>query len=310
LSIFWLLLRVDLRRVLAAGRPMLAAFALGAVGTTVGVLLALTVVRDALGADAPAVAGMYVGTYTGGSVNFNAIALHYGMVERGGLYAGAVAADNIITAIWMVACLAAPRLLSRRWPSEERAAPVPDDLHDALTRDEETLDPADVALMLFLGLGSVWLAELLAEQTGLPSILLVTSIALVLAQLAPIQRVRGASVLGMFAVYGFLAVIGAYCDLAALSELGSLGPRLLLLATIAVTVHGVVTFAGARLLRIDPVIASVASQANVGGATTALAVARSLGRGDLVLPAILMGSVGTAAGTFLGFFVAETLLGG
>ena len=38
-----------------------------------------------------------------------------------------------------------------------------------------------------------------------------------------------------------------------------------------------------------------------------VALARSLGRPDLVLPAILVGSLGTALGTYLGFAVAEWL---
>ena len=51
----------------------------------------------------------------------------------------------------------------------------------------------------------------------------------------------------------------------------------------------------------------MASQANVGGGTSALALARSLGRSDLVLPAILVGSLGMAVGTYLGFLTADLL---
>jgi uncharacterized membrane protein len=54
-------------------------------------------------------------------------------------------------------------------------------------------------------------------------------------------------------------------------------------------------------------MAAVASQANVGGGTSALALARSLGRSDLVLPAVLIGSLGNAVGNFIGFWVAGTL---
>jgi uncharacterized membrane protein len=46
------------------------------------------------------------------------------------------------------------------------------------------------------------------------------------------------------------------------------------------------------------------SNANVMGATTAPAVAASLGPHDLILPGILIGSLGTALGTYLGFLVA------
>ncbi len=64
------------------------------------------------------------------------------------------------------------------------------------------------------------------------------------------------------------------------------------------------------ITRADPDVVAVASQANIGGGTSALALARSLNRLDLVLPAILIGSLGLALGTYLGFFTAEYLLAG
>ncbi|MEL6183592.1 MAG: DUF819 family protein, partial [Myxococcota bacterium] len=82
---------------------------------------------------------------------------------------------------------------------------------------------------------------------------------------------------------------------------------LAVLAVTTVAVHGLLVFGGARLLRLDVETATVASQANVGGGTTALALARTLGRPDLAVPGILVGSLGTALGTFVGFFVASTL---
>ena len=114
----------------------------------------------------------------------------------------------------------------------------------------------------------------------------------------------------MFTVYLFLAVIGAFCDVHAMAAMGRLGVVLLAFATVAVLVHGLVTLIAARAMKIDLDLAAVASQANVGGSTSALALARSLGRSDLVLPAVLLGSLGNALGTFLGFWAAGVLLPG
>ena len=170
-------------------------------------------------------------------------------------------------------------------------------------------------LGLMLGLGLIALvganaltAALATWGWELPSILILTTLALAVAQTPWAARLRGASSLGMFAVYLFLTVIGAYCDLGALAELGRLGPRIFVVAGCAVLANGSFTFVLARILRLDPVTASVASQANVGGGTTALALARNLERPDLVLPAILLGALGTALGTFLGFLAAGQLL--
>lgn len=92
-----------------------------------------------------------------------------------------------------------------------------------------------------------------------------------------------------------------------MAKIGPLANTLFLFVTIAIGVHGLVTFAAAYLLRSDPEVAAIASQVNIGGSTSALALARSLQRGDMALPAILVGSLGTALGTYLGFATVSIL---
>ena len=119
ICIFFLLLGVNLGQLKTVGLPMLMMFVVGSVATAIGALVAVQIIGGAsiLGADYRALAGMMTGTYTGGSINFNAIALHYNMVEKGNLYAGTIAVDNILTAIWMIATLLLPKLLqSSKWP--------------------------------------------------------------------------------------------------------------------------------------------------------------------------------------------------
>ena len=314
LAIFWLLLPVHLGELLRIGFPMILLFLLGSLGTVGGVLLGMWAIggSELLGAAYAALAGMFVGTYTGGSINFNAVALHYEIVREGGLYAGAVAVDNVITTIWMILTLALPRLLSPFWPANVGKMPESSEPDLGLDMDTESLHPLDVGLTIALGAGALWLADLIVVGLSgygypIPEILVITVIALLIAQLPAVRRLRGAQVFGMFSVYLFLAVIGAFCDFSALAELGWIGLSLLSFALITVAVHGLISYGSARIMGYDPVLASVASQANVGGGTSALALARSLGRVDLVLPAVLLGALGNALGTFLGFWVAGLL---
>jgi uncharacterized membrane protein len=271
--------------------------------------------RAAIGPLAGAAGGMYTATYTGGSVNFNAVALAYRVEKHGLLYGGAVVVDNVITTAWMIATLAIPRMLAGRWKprwsaprAEARSGPLL-----GIESDTESVHPMDFALVLATGLlaqlFSDWLSGACARwfHVAIPSILIITILALIIAQTPLVARLTGARMLGMFAVYIFLAVIGAFCDIPAMLGLGRLGLALLGLAGIAVLLHGVVTFAAAWALRVDPDVAAVASQANVGGSTSALALARSLGREDLELPGVLVGSLGNAIGTFLGLAMAHVL---
>ncbi|HVS19276.1 MAG TPA: DUF819 family protein [Planctomycetota bacterium] len=311
LSIFWLLLRVDLREVARAGAQMLILFLIGSAGVALGALAGMRLFGggDVFGDHRAALAGMFTGTYTGGSINFNAIALHYGVVENGLLYAGANAVDAALTTVWMVVTVVVPRLFARAWPPlRELARPAARALEEGLhEHDRELVAPTDLALVTALGLGAVAASNELAAHSGLPSILIVTTLALIAAQVPAVQRLRGYRSLGLFAVYVFLAVIGALCDLSAVAGLGSLAARLTGLVLTILAVHGTLLFAAARALRLDPAAAAVASQAGVGGGTTALALARSLERPDLAAPGILVGSLGTALGTYLGFWVAASM---
>ena len=77
--------------------------------------------------------------------------------------------------------------------------------------------------------------------------------------------------------------------------------------TILVLIHGLVIFGVGAMLKMDWDVIAVVSQANVGGNTTALASAESLNRADLLIPGVLVGSLGNAVGTYAGFFVVGIL---
>lgn len=314
-SIFWLLLRVNLRDVLRAGVPMVVLFLIGSLGTTFGVVFGMWAVNGAkhIGELYPAVGGMFVGTYTGGSINFNAVALSYDVVRDGVLYGGSVVVDNIITTIWMIVSLSMPRVLAPFWRNVHKTKIENTDPLLGIEEDTEPMHPMDLGLMLAMGLGALFVSDLLESWTTslgfpVPSILSITVIALIIAQLPIAKKLVGSQTLGIFSVYLFLAVIGAFCDIQALQNLGTLGLVLFGMAVAAVFFHGLITFGAARIMRLDLDTAAVASQANVGGGTSALALARSRGRQDLVLPAVLLGSLGNAVGTFLGFWAAGQLL--
>jgi uncharacterized membrane protein len=257
------------------------------------------------------VAGMFAGTYIGGGINFNAIALHYGVVREGALFAGATVVDNIVTAVWFVVTLAVPRLLASRWANRTPAGPRVTGGPIVTLQDEiETVDPLQLAAVIALGAGALWVSIQAAAWStraglGIPIILIITVLALALAQVPAIGRLPGARVLGMWAVYLFLVVVGVFCDVRAMGGLGQLGLVLLACALATVGIHGMVIFGLAWLLRMDLSAAAVASQANVGGSTSALALAKSLGREDLLLPGILLGALGNAIGTFLGFLAVQ-----
>ena len=59
--------------------------------------------------------------------------------------------------------------------------------------------------------------------TQIPSVLILSTIGIVLAQTKFMSKQRGSRQLGLYLVYFFCAVIGAYCELGAVSELKEIG---------------------------------------------------------------------------------------
>lgn len=311
-SIFFLLLGVNLKELRKAGLPMLFAFLLGSLGTMIGVIVALNFIDYEMifGANAAAIAGMMTGTYTGGTANFNAVALHYEVFREGAVFTFVVVADNIVTAVWMMVTLSLPVVMQRIRPHGQVLQKGNHD-HE-LEREVESLGPKSLSLMLFLGgaslLASRWMTDVFAAWgLSIPSILILTTIALILAQFKAIQSIRGAKLMGMFSVYIFLAVVGAFCEIGALFEVGSHAFDIFLFTTMIVVLHGVFLVLCGLIFKSDWTIIAIASQANIGGAGTALALAKSASRNDLILPAILAGSLGSGLGTYLGFLVAGLL---
>jgi uncharacterized membrane protein len=63
------------------------------------------------------------------------------------------------------------------------------------------------------------------------------------------------------------------------------------------------------LVRLDLATLAVASQANVGGAASALAIAGARGYTDRLLPGVAVGLLGYAVGNYFGFAVAALMRG-
>ena len=306
LSIFYLLLGVNLNSIKKAGAPMIILFVLGSLATALGVLVAWYVVspEKALGEDARVIAGMLAGTYTGGSANFNAVALQYKMQEKGILYAGTIAVDNVVTTLWIIVTLAIPTVMQKFWKTRK----VSQNTLEAPVAEEESFDFRSLIWLTFMGVLAYFVSEKLSEIfPQIPSILTLSTLGVVLAQFRFVNQLKGSHFLGLYLVYIFLAVIGAYCEIASVIELKSIGTTLLVFASISVFVHGVLIVGLGSLFFRDWEMIAIASQANVGGGTTAMALAESFHRNELILPAILVGSLGTALGTYIGFAIVAFL---
>ena len=309
ISIFYLLLNVNLTSIKQAGFPMVGLFLIGSLATTLGILLSWFILspQNVLGVDGKVIAGMLTGTYTGGSLNFNAVALEYEFQEKGILYAGTIAVDNVITTLWIIATLALPAFLNRIWKGT-KVSKAKTDLLNETPQEEVGIDLTSLVWLTFLGIAAYYVSDIISDfLTQVPSILILSTIGIVLAQTKFVSNLKGSHHLGLYLVYLFCAVIGAYCELNAVSELKEIGIVLFQFTGLAVLLHGMIVILIGGFLYRDWEMIAIVSQANIGGAPTAIALAETFDRKELILPAILVGTLGNALGSYLGFFVVYVL---
>ncbi|UCC26514.1 MAG: DUF819 family protein [Gemmatimonadales bacterium] len=340
-----ILLSVDLSSIKAAGSAMAVAFAIGAVGSAVGAAVMGFALYPGLGEETYKLSGQFAATYIGGGVNFAAVAQAFD--TSGELFTAGVAADVIITAFWLVTCLAVPALWRGGGTSggavegeAVRGSMAGGRAVDGEGAGEEATDPgADTAIAaaadtapaeesdhplvraLFssgrpvgltdlggataLTVSSIWVSTLLSGVfPRIPAVFWLTTLALLLAQLPAVKRLSGTSVLGNYLILLFLACNGARSVVARIVEVG---PEVFYFAVGTVAIHGTVIFGLGRLARLDLGTLAVASQANVGGSASAMAIATARGYDSRILPGVAVGILGVALGNYVGLGVGNLM---
>jgi len=329
MGVVLILLGVDIGSIRQAGPKMLGAFGIGALGTAIGALVGGFTLANMIGPDTWKLTGQFTGTYTGGGLNFAALAQAFDTASD--LFTAAVAADVIVTAVWMMTCLAVPVLFARRAMGSDSAAAespdpeaegqpgTPEDSGDggsptlahSLYSSGKPVPIAHMAALVVISVGAVWLAGVIADVVPvLPAILWLTTLALIVAQIPAVKSLSGSAMLGNYLILLFLASNGARSVVANIIEVG---PAVFYFAIITVSIHGVVIFGLGRAAGIDAPTLAVASQANVGGPASAMALASARGYTDSLLPGIAVGLLGYAVGNYAGFAIAalaRIMLGG
>lgn len=304
-----LLFKADLRVILRQGGRVLAGFVVSAAGVVAGAGIAFALIEVP---ESAKYAGMLVGGYTGGSLNFVAVSQAVGMDDPA-LGTAALAAESLagVSYLFVLAVLptigAIRRWLPLRGPETGSAAGAPDE--SAGPEDETATGPgpdwiAHVAVALGMSLlvcaAGVWLAGAVGRPRF--AVLAITALAVLVANVAPgtMARLKGDQQLGMLLLYVFFVVYAAGADIQSLFGAAAL---MLSYAFLVILVQAIVSAAGARLFRFSYAEILIASNACVLGPPTAAALAAGRGWHGLVTPGILTGVFGYVVGNFLGVSV-------
>ena len=135
---------------------------------------------------------------------------------------------------------------------------------------------------------------------------MLTTLTLAAAQLPGARSRRGCYGLGLLLIQPFFTVMGLSSPVAGLFGEGL---PVLVYAALVVLLQGLALLLLRRWRGWGLAETLVASQAAIGGPSTALALASSLGRADLALPAVAIGLLGYLLGTYLGLAAAGFIAG-
>lgn len=317
LAIPLLLMKCDIKKIGKESRSLFLLFIIGSIGTMLGTLLAYTVLKNYI-PELEGIAAMMTGTYIGGTVNFAALAKSFKV--SGTMISAATVADNFLMTLYFFVLISIPSLSFFQKYFKHSYMDKMDlgkEKNTASTYwNAKEIGLKDIACAIATAFFIVTISRALSTMfdaiipktnfffTILNSLLgnqyfIITSISVICASVFSqiFGEIAGTQEIGTFFIYLFFFVIGAP---ASLLEIMKNSPLLLVFCTIIVCTNMIVTFLFGKLFHFNLEEIILASNANIGGPTTAVAMAISKGWIELVAPIMLVGTMGYVIGTYFG----------
>ncbi|MBY0156576.1 DUF819 family protein [Cytobacillus oceanisediminis] len=324
LAIPLLLFHVKIKRIWQESGRLLIIFLISSIGTVAGVIISFFLLKDHIPV-LDKLGAMLSASYIGGGVNFAAMAAKF--KTPGEMVSAAVVADNLMMAIYFVVLMMVPAIgfFRRRFKT-----PHVDQVEsgsigvEGKTLAESFWKRKDISLKdIALSVGTAFLLVIVSFKvaefldSAIPSgddvsffinlvnglfgdkyLMLTTLTFLVLAMFPRyFESINGSQEIGTFLIYLFFVVIGIPASIPLIIENA---PLLLVFVFIIVVVNLTVSLTAGKLLKYDLEEILLASNANVGGPTTAAAMAIAKGWKDLIGPILVVGTLGYIIGNYVG----------
>ncbi len=314
-SLFLLMVTIDLRAILRLGRLAIIMMLAGTVGIIIGAAASYTAFATLLPPDAWKSMASLSGSWIGGTANMIAIQKSVGAPDAS--LGPVIVVDTVVGYGWMGVLLILSGFHERfdRWT--RASAEIKAVISDASKWSPTGLRPPTVQnLGIILGLAfvgagiAIWIGNQL-PSVGDPSVISQTTwavLVVVTAGLAlsftPVRQIEkdGGQQIGYLALYVLIASIGARADLAAILDT----PYFLMAGIMWILIHVAVLMLAARVFRAPLFFVATGSMANVGGAASAPVVASAFSPA-LAPVGVLMGVSGYILGIYAALFCAWIL---
>ncbi|MEC5423103.1 DUF819 family protein [Virgibacillus sp. C22-A2] len=331
-----LLFHVNFKKIWQESGKLLIMFFISSVGTVAGTIISFFLLKDHI-PYLEKIGAIISGSYIGGGVNFAAMSAKYD--TPGEMVSATVVADNLMMAVYFVILMLIPATAFFR---KRFNTPHIEEVERGIGSNEEGKTLAegfwkrkDISLKdIALSVGTAFLLVIVsfkvAEFIGqaIPSgenvstilnilngllgdkYLMLTTITFIMLALFPryFESINGSQEIGTFLIYIFFVVIGIP---ASIPLIINNAPLLLVFVFIIVMINMVISLTFGKLFKYNLEDVLVASNANIGGPTTAAAMAIAKGWKNLVGPILVVGTfgyiIGNYIGTLLGFWFSSMM---
>ena len=316
-----LLLKADIKKIKNGSGRMFKAFHISALGTVKGTFIAAFALSAVLPYIAQ-IAGMMTGSYIGGGVNFVSMTSAFNTPEN--ITNATIVADNLVMAIYFFICMSIPSIAF--FKNKFGMATVEGEQESSSTNywTKKEISLKDIAIALSIAVTvsalsneiAIFIKSIIPETNALTSMirsmfgnmyLIMTTLMLIIATVfsKQLESINGAEEIGTFLIYIFFVTLGVP---ASISEIIKNGAFILVFCVLAVAIHLAVTLGVGKLfkLKLDELL--LASNACIGGPTTAVAMAIAKGWNSLIIPTMLSGIWGYILGNYAGILVGNVLM--
>ncbi|GEN83780.1 putative membrane protein YjcL [Sporosarcina luteola] len=324
LAIPLLLFHVNFKKIWQESGRMLIIFLLSSIGTVAGTIISFFLLKDHI-PYLDKIGAMMSASYVGGGVNFAAMA---GKFEAPGeMVSATIVADNLMMAIYFVVLMIIPTMaFFRKRFAHPHVLEVEAGKgeNDGKTLAESFWARKDISLKdMALSVGTAFFLVIVSFKIAafldgvIPSgedvsffmnllnglfgdkYLVLTTITFLALALFPryFEGINGSQEIGTLLIYLFFVVIGVPASIPLIIQNA---PLLLIFVAIIVIVNMIISLVAGKLFKYNLEEILLVSNANIGGPTTAAAMAIAKGWKNLIGPILVVGTIGYIIGNYIG----------
>ena len=309
-----LLFQCDIKKIWKESGRLAIIFLLSSVGTMLGAVVGFYLLKEYI-PTLNNIAGTMTASYIGGGVNFVAVQTALNLDKQ--LASALIVSDNLLMVLYFFVLIIIPTIpffnkhFKREYKNEIKNIDDKKELKRPITLEDVAFNFTISVLIVAISFGFSDL--ILSKDRGYlinflaNKYILLTSITVILATVFSnfFKKLIGSQEIGTFLIYIFFAVIGIP---ASIKSIVVNSPLLLVFCAIMVIINMFVTFVFAKLFNFTLEEAILVSNANIGGPTTATAMAISKGWTKYIAPVMLVGTLGYVVGTYAGLILASNLI--